>query len=423
MKEEQWIQKIKERLNNYSEPLPPYGWNRLEEELTAKQISVIHKKAIIRFPHKMAVSAAAILVATICSIGLWILNESPRYINSAALAVINEKYNFIAPTMGGIIDLSNQYIGNVVSQIKPNTAVTQWQGSDVYPVVDVHGGRIEKIEESEYTFSRKDLENQCDTIISSDKHPIRKRKEIQLPDQNVIKNNVSSGSKWSMGISVANIGGLRSLLNGNGTDIIYQNTPSAGINYTSFDLLEASQGIVTIPTDQELVFKDGVPYLQNKSHKIASIHHKQPISFGLSLRKNLPKNFSIETGLLYTYLSSEVTFTDGLSKVDQKLHYIGIPLRANWNIIDRKAFSIYISGGGTIEKCIYGKIGNEVETVRPIQFSIMGAVGGQYNFNDKIGIYIEPGIAHFFNDGSSIQTIRKENPCIFTIQAGVRLSY
>ena len=89
MKEEQWIQKIKERLNNYSEPLPPYGWNRLEEELTAKQISVIHKKAIIRFPHKMAVSAAAILVATICSIGLWILNESPRYINSAALAVIN----------------------------------------------------------------------------------------------------------------------------------------------------------------------------------------------------------------------------------------------------------------------------------------------------------------------------------------------
>ena len=30
---------------------------------------------------------------------------------------------------------------------------------------------------------------------------------------------------------------------------------------------------------------------------------------------------------------------------------------------------------------------------------------------------------YYFNDGSDIQTIRKENPFNFNIQAGVRLTY
>jgi len=36
---------------------------------------------------------------------------------------------------------------------------------------------------------------------------------------------------------------------------------------------------------------------------------------------------------------------------------------------------------------------------------------------------VEPGVSYFFDDGSSIQTIRKENPCNFTLQAGIRLTY
>ena len=39
------------------------------------------------------------------------------------------------------------------------------------------------------------------------------------------------------------------------------------------------------------------------------------------------------------------------------------------------------------------------------------------------GIYVEPGVAYFFDDGSDVQTIRKENPFNFNIQAGIRLTY
>jgi len=156
---------------------------------------------------------------------------------------------------------------------------------------------------------------------------------------------------------------------------------------------------------------------------VVDIDHKQPLSFGFSVRKGLARGFSVETGLTYTYLASDVKFAGSSETVSQKLHYLGIPLRANWNFVDKKFFIMYVSAGGAMEKCVYGKIGSKNETVKPLQFSVMGAVGAQYNISSRVGIYVEPGVSYFFDDGSDIETIRKENPCNFTLQGGVRLTY
>ena len=56
------------------------------------------------------------------------------------------------------------------------------------------------------------------------------------------------------------------------------------------------------------------------------------------------------------------------------------------------------------------KIGSKNETVKPLQFSVMGAVGAQYNISSRVGIYVEPGVSYFFDDGSDIETIRKKIP-------------
>ena len=122
-------------------------------------------------------------------------------------------------------------------------------------------------------------------------------------------------------------------------------------------------------------------------------------------------------------LASEITNEGNAEKVDQKLHYIGIPVRANWNFVNNKNFTMYVSAGGAIEKCVYGKIASEKETVKPVQLSVMGAVGAQYNISNRVGIYVEPGGSYFFDDGSAVETIRKENPTNFTLQAGIRLTY
>ena len=177
-----------------------------------------------------------------------------------------------------------------------------------------------------------------------------------------------------------------------------------------------------LPNDQTLVFEDGVPYLR-QAKQVVDIKHHQPISFGLSVRKGLAKGFSLETGLTYTLLSSDAKLAGEEQQIEQKLHYIGIPLRANWNFLDKKLVTLYVSGGGMVEKCVYGKLGSEKETVKPLQFSVSGGVGAQINATKRLGIYVEPGVAYYFNDGSDIQTIRKENPFNFNIQAGVRLTY
>ena len=76
-----------------------------------------------------------------------------------------------------------------------------------------------------------------------------------------------------------------------------------------------------------------------------------------------------------------------------------------------------------MEKCVYGKVGTEKETVKPLQFSVSGAVGAQLNATKQVGIYVEPGVAYFFDDGSDVQTIRKENLFQFHVQAGIRFTY
>ena len=62
-------------------------------------------------------------------------------------------------------------------------------------------------------------------------------------------------------------------------------------------------------------------------------------------------------------------------------------------------------------------------TVYPLQFSVSGAVGAQFNATMLIGVYVEPGVAYFFDDGSDVQTIRKDTPFNFNLQAGIRFTY
>ena len=254
-----------------------------------------------------------------------------------------------------------------------------------------------------------------------------KKKATALPDNTnqlllaMADKNRARAKGWSVGLSVGNTGSFSNGAGSEGNRYFQQNAPEFG--NLSLDLSATSDGVLTIPKEQELIFQNGLPYLQSRSRRVASVDHKQPVSAGLSVRKNLPKGFSIETGLVYTFLSSDLFYEGEVEKTSQKLHYLGIPLRANWNFIDRKRFTLYVSAGGTAEKCIYGKIGEETVTVDPLQWSVMAAVGAQYNLGPRIGIYVEPGISYFFDDGSEVRTIRKDTPCNFTLQAGLRLSY
>lgn len=109
---------------------------------------------------------------------------------------------------------------------------------------------------------------------------------------------------------------------------------------------------MNIPEDKTLVFEDGIPYLR-QAKQVIDIKHHQPISVGVSVRKSLGKGFSVESGLTYTLLSSDVKLVDGNQEVEQKLHYVGIPLRANWNFWIKTGHSLRFRGRYDRKMCVW----------------------------------------------------------------------
>ncbi len=428
MEDELWMKKIKERLEDYSEPLPASGWERLEKDLAASKATITGKRKLIPF-RRWAVSAAAILLVAVSSVSLWLLQsrmgDEVRSTNVPALALVPDDLpEQTSPSIQteAVEPLYRVHSGSsnnrsrhsmVAQQIELPSMNEQEEVTSSTEVKNVADDRqVEETVTHRIETTEKKKSGDEETKQVQRRRPSGKDK-LHLP---VEHKSTAKSKGWSMGMSV-NASGLG---NGLGNDMdqnLYYNSSGR------LDLSSTANGVVSIPNGQELVFKDGLPYLMKRERSIASVDHKQPLSFGFSVRKNLPKGFSVETGLTYTYLASDVTYDDSSEKFSQKLHYLGIPVRANWNFVDSKSFTMYVSAGGAVEKCIYGKIGSESETVKPVQVSVMGAVGAQYNVSNRVGIYVEPGVSYFFDDGSPVQTIRKENPCNFTLQAGIRLTY
>lgn len=434
MEDELWMRKIKERLEDYSEPLPVSGWERLEKDLSASKPPVVVQRRIIPF-RRWTVAAAAVLLVAVSSVSVWLLQspmgEEVRSTAVPALAAVPDKLpEQQTPAIQTEITEPGYRVQKQVAAtgVHHRTLLAQQlhvasetgQNTEEQPLTarqEMQGDVQEQtVQEETGDVAVKDS---CTENRQIERRRPSSKDKLQLPVGNT-KKEKSRG--WSVGLAVGNTGGLISGNNISEGSFI-QSDADFGYSGGKVDLSTVANGILAVPEGQELVFKNGMPYLLKNKDQIVDVDHKQPLSFGFSVRKGLAKGFSVETGLTYTYLASDVKFAGSSEKLSQKLHYLGIPLRANWNFVDKKAFVMYVSAGGAMEKCIYGKIGSQSETVKPLQFSVMGAVGAQYNISNRVGIYVEPGVSYFFDDGSDIQTIRKENPCNFTLQGGIRLTY
>ena len=413
---ELWMNKLKEKLGDYSEPLPASGWEQLEKEL----MPPVERKI---YPYrKWTVAAAAvILLALVSSLSLYFLGtpaaDDIRHAKTPALASVPDilpdaqQPDATGTTVEPVVrPVEKDRIAKAERNIPQPTAnadaPVQKEKQAPLEVGAKSGDRKAEVEQMEETKVAQQKQTDTEQPGNKPRRP-SSRDKLHIPTEKAS----SQKGTWSMGLSVGNSGGASTEL-------------GSGIpSYMSrVSMVSVSNGLLSIPSDQTLVFEDGVPYLR-QANQVVDMKHHQPISFGLSVRKSLAKGFSVETGLTYTLLSSDAKFADSDQKTEQKLHYLGIPLKANWNFLDKKLFTLYVSGGGMIEKCVYGKLGTEKETVKPLQFSVSGAVGAQFNATKRVGIYVEPGVAYFFDDGSDVQTIRKENPFNFNIQAGIRLTY
>lgn len=158
-----------------------------------------------------------------------------------------------------------------------------------------------------------------------------------------------------------------------------------------------------------------------------------PVTFGLQVQFPVGERLSIGTGLNYTYLRNSFqalidNYVQGL--VDQKLHYIGLPVSLFVNILDDNNFVCYASAGGTMEKGlqvsskikdILDGVTHRKEGIKGLQWSVNIGVGLQYSFSDLVGIYFDPSLVYFF-DTKQPFSVRTSQPLQFDMELGFRFN-
>ena len=163
-------------------------------------------------------------------------------------------------------------------------------------------------------------------------------------------------------------------------------------------------------------------------------NHKQPITFSLMVGKELSKRFTLESGLSYSLLRSDLYIPEKDKTFKQQLHYIGLPLKFNWNFVNRAKFLAYAGAGAILEKSIYARLGSVKLDINRLNVAGTLGAGAQYRLSKNFGIYLEPSMVYYFGMGDSdalsirpsgltIKSIRSEYPLGFMLNGGFRFSF
>jgi hypothetical protein len=168
--------------------------------------------------------------------------------------------------------------------------------------------------------------------------------------------------------------------------------------------------------------------------------HYVPLSFGLSFGTPLSKRWELQSGLVYTLLITTGELgaqysggTKSTGRIEQ--HYLGIPLSLSYSFICKPSFSVYLIGGGRIEKGIslvekiytYDTQNTPIEqeryhySIKGVQLSLDAGVGASYRLYRFIHWYVETGGA-WYVPGNQPESARTEHPLNVSFKTGLKFS-
>ena len=157
-------------------------------------------------------------------------------------------------------------------------------------------------------------------------------------------------------------------------------------------------------------------------------HHDQPIGYGLTLSYPLTTRLSLTPGVTYTRLRSDFTQVMRSQQIHQtqKLDYIGIMAGASYRLWDVGRFRSYVAA--SVKADLNVATHTETEGVSlhlskdRLQWSVSGGLGAQYDIIPWLGLYVEPGLSYYPDNGSRIENYFKDKPLNFSLQLGLRLN-
>ncbi|MBQ8462610.1 MAG: outer membrane beta-barrel protein [Prevotella sp.] len=156
-------------------------------------------------------------------------------------------------------------------------------------------------------------------------------------------------------------------------------------------------------------------------------HHDRPLIIGLRVSYPLTSRLSLSSGLVYTRLHSEFTTVMRGEEVErqQTLHYVGLPLSAQYRLLRYRRLSLYASAGTEVDWNVSARLSTQGTTTDAEkdrrQWSLSGSMGLACDLTPALSVYLEPGIRHYPDNHSAVQNYFKDRPTAFSLQAGLRL--
>ncbi|MBR6831433.1 MAG: PorT family protein [Tidjanibacter sp.] len=196
-------------------------------------------------------------------------------------------------------------------------------------------------------------------------------------------------------------------------------------NFNAQDVNSLASNNMSVPTG-------GTDRMMQPAMAKPELHHRMPVSVGVNVDIPLANRLSLVTGLNYTYLysnSSLKQFSD--YELSRRLHYLGIPLGVTYDLWRSNKFSVYVYGGGMLERALYGEeqkrldgevLDTERLSIKGFQTSVNASLGAMYRFTPGVGLYFEPGVSYYFENIKQPASYRTENPTSVSLKVGVKFS-
>ena len=418
--EEQWIEELRQKLADFEQPAPEVSWEEIEKAVAAHNRQA---KKVAMWPRRIA---AAILVVVTGGVGYYLLNRQDPDVVQQMESVVSEQSGegIRQESVNPQQQTDNQTFASVRNQIqqavkdytiKDDTMSVVAHAEDGQTAMQASEVQVPEILETDSQAS--EVQSPETQEPKSEVQPQKKSfPEVQTIYPSDIKRSASSSKRLMAKVYLSNA------MLGNSGNSFNERVPV----YSSF-----------VENSTQLSEVDGIDMnnVETAEPVEENVHHRQPIRFGLSLRYALNDKWSIDAGLSYTMLSSDFSFsaTHYYAEVEQRLNYVGIPISVNYQLWSNRHFNVYASAGGIVEKMVKGKqhfkvtvpsISERDESVSigPLQLSINGALGAEYQFVDWLSIYAEPGLGYYFDNGSSVPTFYQEKPLNFNLNLGLRLN-
>ncbi len=419
---EDWLNKIRESQADFSEPEPEGLWAGIEAGLAA----VSRRRTVRWWWAALPAAAVAALVLFLSVPGHRDASDAPLMTSAVAeLKSTTEPFDVVSREVESSVPANLlAYSGTLlasdmeVGKLSEATADDAGSASEEFP---------KRQESSSWNNSPNDSSSETSSLenSSSETSSLETISSENWPSENDNPVSKTRRGGFSFGLLASNVAGSRSSVSKYAA--LYGSTVTKqihGFSETRADFPD-SQGYADVMQS-------------NSSNEISStVKNWQPIQVGVSVAYSFTDRLSIESGLTYSCLVSDLSSgtPSGNYDIRQTLHYIGLPLALRYDFLKIKGFSLYASAGGQMEKCVAGKTrtdyfvdGKKVSSengrimVEPLQWSVNAYVGAQYSFNRLVGLYIEPGAAYYFRNSSPVNCIYSERPFNFSFRAGLRFS-